>query len=78
MINLRQTKETISDLTHQEKQIFKCALRWYKAYDDSNPDVGMGPGYHSLVNTIAEGSQITLSEKDKEYFVNWLRSNSSY
>lgn len=78
MINLRQTKESINDLTDREKQLFKCALTWYKRYDDSNPDVGFGPGSHALIETIEKGSEITLSQKDKEYFVNWLRSNSSY
>lgn len=32
----------IPKLTAREIILFRVALKWYKNYDDSNPDVGMG------------------------------------
>ncbi len=32
----------LTKLTSNEIRLFRLALKWYKKYDDSNPDVGLG------------------------------------
>jgi hypothetical protein len=41
------------------------ALYWRKQYDDSNPDVGMGPSLDSLLGYIIDRTDLTLTVTEK-------------
>lgn len=45
------------------------ALRWYKGYDDSNPDVGMGPTLEMLAVDVAKQAGITITYEEADIVV---------
>lgn len=42
------------------------ALFYCKEYDDSNPDVGMGPSLEMLLDRVLKSSGVKLSKSEKE------------
>jgi len=49
-----------------ELRLFSESLRWRKRFEDSNPDVGMGPSYEILLHEICDsvGAELTIAEKE--------------
>jgi len=41
-------------MTDTEKLLFIEAIVWKKAYEDSNPNVGMGPSMKTIAQEISE------------------------
>jgi len=52
----------LNNITDRELEIFARLLRMEKLYDDSNPDVGMGP----TLGTLLDRSGFELSQEDKK------------
>lgn len=53
-------------LTRREITIFREALSWYKRYNDSNPDVGMGPSRRMLLMDIEKNTDISLTNPERD------------
>ncbi len=57
-------------MTRNEIELLRLALRWRRAYEDSNPDVGMGPSEEYLLDDLARMAGITLTPEDKAVLLN--------
>lgn len=53
-------------LSNNEIILFKLALYWYKKYDESNPDVGMGNFDTTLLSDLEKQIGITLTPQDRQ------------
>lgn len=60
----------MSPLTVNERKLLLIALRWRKGYEDSNPDVGMGPFNSMLLDWIIEEAGMQVSDSDKQSIIN--------
>lgn len=47
-------------------------------YQESNPDVGMGPSYESIIQNEANALGVELSEAERQFLVKELESNGYY
>lgn len=45
------------------------AVYWSKRYDDSNPDVGMGPTIDTLLDDVLRSTKLEVSEKERKNIV---------
>ena len=45
------------------------ALRWRVGYENSNPDVGMGPSTQSLLDGILVRTGVTISIREHDYIM---------
>ena len=59
----------IPKLTAREIILFRVALKWYKNYDDSNPDVGMGSSKWGLLDNLKKQTGIEISEEDVKIII---------
>lgn len=50
------------------------ALYFLKIYDDSNPDVGMGPSYQSLLDDVMHMSGVHLTEVERTLVINAVKN----
>jgi hypothetical protein len=55
-----------ASMTSRELEVWKAALHWLKRYDDSNPDVGMGPSMRSLLSDLEQQTGITLTDDERK------------
>jgi hypothetical protein len=53
-------------LTEREKQILVIAIKWYEAYDDCNPEVGMGPFKSTLVDIVCDQLSFAVNKEDRK------------
>lgn len=67
-MNIRaEESENPYALSDRERRLFLEACTWYKRYDDSNPDVGMGPGCFTIVDRVATRVKIDLTDTDRRW-----------
>ena len=59
-------------MTMREQLLLLNAAIWYKAYDDANPDVGMGPGWRQIVDSVCGQLAFEVSEADRNTVATWL------
>ena len=52
-------------LTDRECLILAAALYWRDAFEDSNPEVGIGPSRHTLLDEICKDLNLIASVTDK-------------
>ena len=48
-----------------QKILLAVALKWRRAYDDSNPDIGFGPSLEWLLEELIEDAELVVSDPDK-------------
>ncbi len=51
-------------MNDREMELFVLCVRYAKAYDDSNPDVGMGPSHQMIAEDVAKGLSFSVSKED--------------
>lgn len=51
-------------LSNREMELFRHLLLWRKAYQDSNPDVGMGPSLKMLAEELVKYLSFEIDEDD--------------
>lgn len=60
-------------LTKQELEILYVACYHYKRYLDSNPEVGIGPSYTTIVDDLCKYLTFEVSQKDKDKIIALLK-----
>jgi hypothetical protein len=65
----------LKNLTQREIRLFISAVYWRRQYDDSNPDVGMGPADWMLLEEIIKEVRIEVSDADRKEILSgvWLK-----
>jgi hypothetical protein len=58
-------------MTDRELELFRRIIDLAKMYDDSNPDVGMGPSRWSLAQDEAKGLSFEVTEEEIEQALEW-------
>ena len=67
-------------LTNTEKALLKVALKYKKADDDANPDVGMGPSVGTLLERVIEEANdmvitpISMSDRQRAEILAWMKA----
>lgn len=51
-------------MTAREKKLFIMLIRYMKAFDDANPDVGLPPSTRSFITEVADTLDMTLTEQE--------------
>jgi hypothetical protein len=51
-------------MTNKEMELFRVALHHKKAYDDCNPQVGIGPSMITLARRLAEELSFAIDDDD--------------
>ena len=59
-------------LTDREFEILVKACYWYKRYQDSHPDVGLGPSDLTLVRNVCNSLSFYVSPHDVEVIAHGL------
>lgn len=77
-MNLRNRPDPTNWLTEREKELILRGCEYVKAYDDSNPDVGFGPGPWTIVERLLKGVSFKVNKQDTEELVERFKSYSCW